>query len=153
MLLKRPTTSFQDMATLANHCLTTGALSLLRSITLTVHQQLPMTEWINDVLNLISASPLERFQIYSIGASFEALITEDLWSNLVLAHASRLVRISVHRMLISVEAIANICSQCTNLEELFVVMESSTLVCSRSCDVGDALNNAMRRTTWPTVCQ
>ncbi|KJA23909.1 hypothetical protein HYPSUDRAFT_66002 [Hypholoma sublateritium FD-334 SS-4] len=116
-----------DMAILANRCLTTGSLSLLRSITLTVHQQLSMKEWIHDVLNLISASPLERFQIYSIGVSFEALITEDLWNNLVLTHASRLVRISVHRMLISLEAIANICSQCTNLEELFVVMESSAL--------------------------
>lgn len=111
-----------------------------------------MKEWINDVLNLISASPLERFQIYSIGVSFEALITEDLWNNLVLVHASRLVRISVHRMLISLEAIANICSQCTNLEELFVVMESSTLVCSRCIDVNGVLKNVMRRTTWPTVC-
>lgn len=120
------------MAYLASRCLTSGALVRLRSITLTMHQQLAIKEWINDVLNLISASPLERFQIYSIGVSFEASVTEDLWRNLVLAHAPRLIRISVHRMLISLGAVANICLQCTELEELFVVMESSNVVSHRS---------------------
>ncbi|KAF8958990.1 hypothetical protein BDZ97DRAFT_1923300 [Flammula alnicola] len=115
-----------DMATFASRCTSSGALNGLRSITLTVHQQLPIQEWTKNVIDLLSSSPLERFQIYSTGASFESPVTEDLWSKLVLTHGKCLIRISVHRMLISLEAISNICSQCTNLEELFVVMESSS---------------------------
>ncbi|KAF9484062.1 hypothetical protein BDN70DRAFT_872961 [Pholiota conissans] len=115
-----------DMALFASRCTSTGALKRLCSITLTVHQQLSINEWAGDVLDLVADSPLERFQIYSTGASFEASATEELWKQLVVTHSGRLARISVHRMLISLDAIANICSRCVNLEELFIVMESGS---------------------------
>jgi hypothetical protein len=116
------------MASFASHCISSGALIRLHSITLTVHQQLSIDEWTRDVLDLVRDSPLQRFQIYSIGASFEASATEALWKELILTHSERLIRISIHRMLISLDAIASICSKCINLEELFVVIESNSFV-------------------------
>lgn len=126
------------MTLFANKCISHGTLNLLRSVTLTVHHQLPMKEWIAAVVHLISASPLELFQIYSTGAFFESPMTDNLWNQLIMTHGKRLVRFSVHRMLISLEAISNICRQCTNLEQLFVVVESTSLVCQDlvcSCSV------------------
>ncbi|PPQ79027.1 hypothetical protein CVT25_002336 [Psilocybe cyanescens] len=116
-----------NMTLFANKCISHGTLNLLRSVTLTVHHQLPMKEWIAAVVHLISASPLELFQIYSTGAFFESPMTDNLWNQLIMTHGKRLVRFSVHRMLISLEAISNICRQCTNLEQLFVVVESTSL--------------------------
>ncbi|KAF4613324.1 hypothetical protein D9613_010978 [Agrocybe pediades] len=115
------------MATLASQCISSGALIRLRSITLTVNQQIPMKEWVTGVVELLSTSPLELFQIYSSGAFFESPVTDDLWNQLILNHGQRITRFSVHRMLISLEAIDNICSQCTNLEQLFIVVEPNSL--------------------------
>jgi len=118
------------MTEFARQCNLSGVLKRLRSITLTVHQQLPMKEWITGVIELLSNSPLELFQIYSTGAFLESPMTDDLWSRLILTHGKRLIRFSVHRMLISLEAIKTICTQCTNLEQLFIVVEPSSLVSS-----------------------
>lgn len=118
------------MAEFARQCNSSGVLKRLRSITLTVHQQLSMKEWIAGVIDLLSMSPLELFQIYSTGAFFESPMTDNLWSQLILTHGKRLIRFSVHRMLISLEAIKAICMQCTNLEQLFVVVEPTSLVSS-----------------------
>lgn len=118
------------MIVFARECKSSGALRRLRSITLTVHQQLPMKEWKAGVIDLLSTSPLEVFQIYSTGAFLESPTTDDLWSQLILTHGKRLIRFSVHRMLISLEAIKTICMQCTTLEQLFIVVEPSSLVSS-----------------------
>lgn len=118
------------MTEFARQCNSSGVLKRLRSITLTVHQQLPMEEWITGVIDLLSTSPLELFQIYSTGAFLESPMTDNLWSRLILTHGKRLIRFSVHRMLISLEAIQNICMQCTNLEQLFIVVEPNSLVSS-----------------------
>ncbi|KAF8902526.1 hypothetical protein CPB84DRAFT_1814867 [Gymnopilus junonius] len=103
-----------DMKSFASQCTKSGVLKRLRSVTLTVQQQVPMKEWISG--------------IYSTGAFFESPLTDDLWSKLILMHGTRLVRFSIHRMLISLEAIQNICVKCVNLEQLFVVVEPSSLV-------------------------
>ncbi|KIM41347.1 hypothetical protein M413DRAFT_146971 [Hebeloma cylindrosporum] len=116
-----------DMAEFARQCNSSGVLKRLRSITLTVYQQLVMKEWITGVLDLLGDSPLELFQIYSTGAFFESPMTDNFWRQLVLTHGKRLTRFSVHRMLISLEAIKTICLQCTRLEQLFVVVEPSSL--------------------------
>lgn len=109
-------------------CMNSGTLNHLRSITLTVHQQLSMTQWMDDVLNLLSSSPLEVFQLYSTGAFFESPTTDEFWATLVSHHGRRLIRLSIHRMLISLKAIDNICMKCTALEQLFVVIEPNRLV-------------------------
>src|SRR6266446_102876 len=111
------------MIQFAKQCNSSRVLKRLRSITLTVHQQLSMKDWITGIIDLLSTSPLELFQIYSTDAFFESPMTDGLWSQLVLTHGKRLTRFSVHRMLISLEAIKTICMQCINLEQLFVVVE------------------------------
>lgn len=116
------------MSVFANKCVAYGTLKRLSSLTLTVHHQLPLKEWISSVVHLVSASPLELLQIYSTGAFFESPMTDDLWKQLIQAHGKRLVRFSVHRMLISLQAIRRICIHCTNLRQLFVVVEPSSLV-------------------------
>ena len=109
-------------------CVESGALSRLRSITLTVHQQLLLSTWMNNVLKLLSLAPLEVFQIYSTDAFFESPSTNHFWSQLVTAHEHRLKRFSVHRMLMSLDAIDDICRRCTSLEQFFLVLEPGCLV-------------------------
>jgi hypothetical protein len=83
-----------------------------------------------DVTDLLSSDvPLEMFQVYSTGAFFESPMTKQFWSDIVTAHQDRLIRFSVHRMLISLESIEDICKRCTRLEQLFVVVEPNSLVC------------------------
>lgn len=111
------------------YCTHTNALRRLRPITLTINQQTSLETWISEVIRLLPASvPLEVFQMYSSGTFIESPGTERLWSNLVTAHKDGLVRFSIHRMLISLEAIKDICRRCTQLEELFVVVEQHSVV-------------------------
>ncbi|KIK68548.1 hypothetical protein GYMLUDRAFT_68403 [Collybiopsis luxurians FD-317 M1] len=118
-----------DMFQFRLNCIRTNALRRLRSITLTVNAQTPLDIWTSEVIELLPASvPLETFQIYSSGAFIEeSPATEGLWAELVSAHKDRLTRFSVHRMLISIEAIEDVCRRCTKLEELFVVIEQSSI--------------------------
>ncbi|KAF8816309.1 hypothetical protein BYT27DRAFT_7184152 [Phlegmacium glaucopus] len=116
-----------DIATFANECISSGALRRLRSITLTTYFQVSLLAWVKHVVHLLSASPLECFQIYSAGALLDSPIIDELWSQLIAAHGKRLLRISIHRMLISWEAIHSICVQCTGLEQLFLVVDPDFL--------------------------
>jgi len=114
-------------------CAQSGALAQLRSITLTVHQQLPLDTWMCNVLDLLSLAPLEIFQIYSTGAFFESPRTNDFWSQLVTTHGHRLRRFSVHRMLLSLDAIDDICRRCPSLEQFFLVLEPESLQMLGAC--------------------
>jgi len=106
-----------------------NAFRRLRSITLTVNHQTPLDIWVNEVAALLPETvPLETFQIYSSGAFLESQPgTERLWAELVSAHRHRLVRFSVHRILLSIKAIEHICRQCTRLEQLFIVIEQASV--------------------------
>jgi hypothetical protein len=95
-------------------------------------------DWILDVPALLSSSPLEEFQIYSTGPVFESLPTVDFWMAIVNTHGSRLTRFSVHRMLIGLDSIEDICRRCPELEELFIVIEHAALVMV-SFDIVDLL--------------
>jgi hypothetical protein len=116
------------MANFSHRCAESGALTRLRFITLTVHQQLPLDIWTNNVLDLLRLAPLENFQIYSTDAFFESPSTNHFWSQLVTMHGHHLKRFSVHRMLISLDAIDDICRRCTSLEQFFLVLEPGSLV-------------------------
>jgi hypothetical protein len=139
------TFAYQNMSTFAHQWSTTEALNNLRSITLTISRSLADVEgWTKAVLNLLSSSPLERFQIYatsssSVGAASDATVPHKstgslestmatFWANFVTAHGHRLRRFSVHRMPIGLASIHEICSRCPNLEELFLVAEPRSLV-------------------------
>ena len=122
------TSGFQDIAVFADLCVSSGALRRLRSVTLTIYFQMSLMDWVKDVVHLLSTSPLEIFQIYSAGLSLDSPISDELWSQLILTHGKRFLRISVHRILISWEAIHSICVQCAKLEQLFLVVDPSSLV-------------------------
>ncbi|KAF5350601.1 hypothetical protein D9756_008654 [Leucocoprinus leucothites] len=71
---------------------------------------------------------LERFQMYSPHMFFEPCVaTSELFLGLVKRHGERLKRISVHRMLIGLDVIKNICTSCPVMEEFFVVVEPGGL--------------------------
>ncbi|KII93204.1 hypothetical protein PLICRDRAFT_151711 [Plicaturopsis crispa FD-325 SS-3] len=116
-----------DMAEFSRRCLRSGTLSHLRSITLTVQPHTAVGTWMRHVVDLLSKSPLEVFQIYSSGPTFEATLADEFWADIVSVHGQRLVRFSVHRLHINMAAIDDVCRRCTALEELFVVAEQSTL--------------------------
>ena len=103
------------MAAFANLCISSGALRRLRSFTLDTYFQID--HWVKHIVHLLSDSPLEIFQIYSAYP-----IKDELWTQLILSHGKRLLRISVCRTLISWEATHSICVQCTKLEQLLLVV-------------------------------
>ncbi|KAJ3561883.1 hypothetical protein NP233_g9923 [Leucocoprinus birnbaumii] len=71
---------------------------------------------------------LQRFQIYSPHMFFEpCLATKELFLGLVRTHGEKLKRISVHRMLIGLDVIRQICMSCPAMEEFFVVVEPGGL--------------------------
>ncbi|KAG7451596.1 uncharacterized protein BT62DRAFT_942611 [Guyanagaster necrorhizus] len=121
-----------NMHELARLCSQSPILHQLRSITLTINRQIPLQTWMQDVLQLLAFSPLEVFQIYSTGAFFESPMTYDFWREIVNAHGTRLTRFSVHRMLVGLEPIEDICRRCPNLEQLFIVIEQGSLVTLQS---------------------
>ncbi|KZT26140.1 hypothetical protein NEOLEDRAFT_1155981 [Neolentinus lepideus HHB14362 ss-1] len=98
----------------------TSTLSQLRSLTITV--QRPLEIWTRSVQKLMENVPLELFQVYSPGGEDVSILPDDFCSELVSRHHGRLRRFSVHRMRVSFGAVEKICSQCPNLEQLFVVM-------------------------------
>ncbi|KAF9078782.1 hypothetical protein BDP27DRAFT_1206321 [Rhodocollybia butyracea] len=118
-----------DMLQFRLDCTRMNAFHRLRSITLTVNHQTSLDIWANEVAALLPKTvPLETFQIYSSGAFIESQPgTERLWADLVTAHKHRLVRFSVHRILLSLSAIEDICRRCTKLEQLFIVIEQSSV--------------------------
>ncbi|KAF9453370.1 hypothetical protein P691DRAFT_801191 [Macrolepiota fuliginosa MF-IS2] len=76
----------------------------------------------------LSPPNLTHFQIYSPHMFFEPCsATRDLFRGLVDVHGGRLKRISVHRMLIGMDVIKEICARCIALEEFFVVIEPGGL--------------------------
>ncbi|KAF8639215.1 hypothetical protein AX17_001700 [Amanita inopinata Kibby_2008] len=117
-----------DMTDFSRRCTSARAMRRLRSITLTLRQQRqPLESWLEDVLVLLAPAPLEVFQIYSLSAFVEAPVTDGFWKALVDVHGGRLTRFAVHRMLIGLDAIRDVCERCVRLEQLFIVIEPEAL--------------------------
>ncbi len=118
------------MSEFSRRCTAIGATRRLRSITLTLHQQSrPLEPWLNDVLTLLAPAPLEVFQMYSLNTFVAAPVTNTFWQALVTIHGNRLRRFAVHRMMIGLDAIRDICERCVKLEQLFIVIAPTTMVC------------------------
>ncbi|KAH7883024.1 hypothetical protein F5I97DRAFT_1901313 [Phlebopus sp. FC_14] len=111
-----------SMSAFKNSIMHTQAFRQLRSVTLTAHIQVPLSDWSRDVDELLSSSPLESFSVYSTTTSTGGRIPDDFWRSLVHTHGRRLKCFSIHRMPIGVPALELICSQCPLLEQLFVVV-------------------------------
>ncbi|KAL0946041.1 hypothetical protein HGRIS_012315 [Hohenbuehelia grisea] len=116
-----------DLAAFVERCRASNALRRLKAITLTLNQQRELEETTENIVSLVADVPLERFQIYSVGAVVEAPLTQTFWARILDHHAARLTRLSVHRMLISLDVIEDICLRCDNLDQLFVVVEPEHL--------------------------
>jgi hypothetical protein len=102
----------------------------LRSITLTLHQQSQsLGPWFNDVMTLLAPAPLEVFQMYSVNTFVAAPVTNRFWRALATTHGNRLKRFAVHRMMIGLDAIRDICEMCVKLEQLFIVIAPTAMVC------------------------
>ncbi|KAH9903262.1 hypothetical protein C8Q73DRAFT_742398 [Cubamyces lactineus] len=116
-----------DMAAFSEQCNRSGALSRLRSITLTVDEHTSLSEWQQHVLSLLSQAPLQQFHISTVGGHVDHRLSDEFCKAIVSAHRNRLTRFSVHRMRMSIDAIADICARCTVLQQLFVVAEPNDL--------------------------
>ncbi|KAG1719184.1 hypothetical protein EDB19DRAFT_1787029 [Suillus lakei] len=110
-----------DMTRFNNICKEHRAFRRLRSITLAVHIETPFRTWTGDVTELLSTAPLEILQIYATTPTAKVVIADEFWKTIVTMHGSRLKRFSIDRMTISLDALRDICSRCSVLEQLFVV--------------------------------
>ena len=118
------------MAEFSRRCTTMGAMRSLRSIMLTLHQQSQSLEpWFDNVMALLAPAPLEVFQMYSLNTFVAAPVTNRFWRALAATHGSRLKRFAVHRMMIGLDAIRDICEMCVKLEQLFIVIAPTAMVC------------------------
>jgi hypothetical protein len=61
---------------------------------------------------------------------------DNLVTNLISVHGSRLKRFSLHRLPISLKALDDVCTGFMNLEQLFIVVEQGDLV-----------------SPWPRICR
>ena len=80
------------------------------------------------VLRMLSNSPLEEFHISSNGGEVGLGISAELCEDIVAAQGATLRRFSVHRLRMDLAAVQNICRNCSHLEQLFVTMEQDELV-------------------------
>ncbi|KAJ6623654.1 hypothetical protein B0H10DRAFT_1786141 [Mycena sp. CBHHK59/15] len=112
-----------NMDRLSQLCVRSDALAHLKAITLSLDQE----TWLTSVSTMLSTAPLEVFQIYATSAFVQSSATEAFWRDVVTTHGPRLTRFSVHRMLISLRAIEDVCVRCTSLLQLFVVIDHASL--------------------------
>ncbi|KAI0752600.1 hypothetical protein C8Q80DRAFT_1217127 [Daedaleopsis nitida] len=131
-----------NMGIFSENCNRSGALNRLRSITLTVDEHTSLVEWQQHVLNLFSPAPLQQFHISTVGGHVNHRLSDDFCSAIVSAHGSRLTRFSVHRMRMSINAIADICRRCVVLQQLFIVVEQNDMD-----ELGACLSRAPRLRT------
>ncbi|KAL1948356.1 hypothetical protein VTO73DRAFT_12431 [Trametes versicolor] len=122
-----------DMGAFSEHCNRAGTLSRLRSITLTVDEHTSLADWQRDVLSLLANVPLQQFHISTIGGHVNHRLSDEFCKAVVSAHGQRLTRFSVHRMRMGIGAIADICTRCPVLQQLFIVVEQNDMDTLGSC--------------------
>ena len=137
-----------NMRAFAAFCVKHNSLKQLSSITLTLSRQLGsgVRDWAEAVVELLSQSSLEKFNVYAAsggsiaelwgredltGPSFSAT-AQWLWKEIARAHRHTLKRFSVLRFSMDVKTVEQVCRQCENLEELFILAEFNWLVSKRS---------------------
>ncbi|KAJ7023561.1 hypothetical protein C8F04DRAFT_1401610 [Mycena alexandri] len=113
-----------NIAALSAHCAGSNALARLQSFTLSIHTE----AWLAAAAALVVPAPLEAIHLYATRAFTPTAAGDAFWQDLVSLHGARLTRVSVHRMSISLPAIADVCVRCPALQELFIVVDPSSLV-------------------------
>ena len=103
-------------------------LHRLTSLTITINVLWNST-WAKDIPSLVSASPLEYFQLYGTTMiNNQGAQLDDFVASLISVHGPRLKRFSLHRLPISLKALDDVCTGFTSLEQLFIVVEQEDLV-------------------------
>ncbi|KAF9531062.1 hypothetical protein CPB83DRAFT_849257 [Crepidotus variabilis] len=124
-----------DVRAFANTCSTHRYFDHLRSITITVPDPAPESwaAWAFSIIELLSGSPLQVFQLYHTTLSSKPILPDDLWHQLLFHHAHRLTKISVHRLAISPGIIQLICANSFVLEHFFFTIEATTTLKLAEC--------------------
>ena len=111
----------------------TATFNDLRSLTLGFHSEISTEAWSSSIITLTSRARLEELHLYVSATSKKtnfnppARISEVL-ENVLPLHSETLHKVSVNRLSISSSAVGRICSLCTKLESLFVMVDDSSLV-------------------------
>ena len=123
-------------------CRKAQLLKRLTSLTITISIHLLKSEWAKDIPSLVSSSPLEYLQLYgTIMTKDKEAQADDFVTTLASVHGSRLKRLSLHRLPISLSALRNACVGFTNLEQLFIVVEQRDLVSPWAVSLRSALTS------------
>ena len=78
---------------------------------------------------MVSLSPLEYLQLYGTATIRDKEARLDHFvTGLISVHGSRLKRLSLHRLPLSLKALDDVCTGFTNLEQLFTAVEQEHLV-------------------------
>ncbi|KAJ7510664.1 hypothetical protein B0H11DRAFT_2168467 [Mycena galericulata] len=115
--------TMQNMGALSALCTGSTALARMTAVTLSLHTE----AWMPSVTALLAPAPLEVLQIYPTSAFVQTAATDAFWRALITAHGARLTRFSVHRMPVSLPVIADVCTRCPALRQLFVVVDHEAL--------------------------
>lgn len=116
-----------DVSALSERCFARGGLTQLKSFTFALHPGSTDHTWAEGALDLLAQSPLEIFQLYSVGGGADALEANRLCRQLVEAHGHRMTRFSFSRLLLELSSIRSMCEGCPNLTQLFVFISSRDL--------------------------
>ncbi|KAI0258580.1 hypothetical protein BC834DRAFT_926482 [Gloeopeniophorella convolvens] len=116
-----------NMAALHAACARAGGLISLRSFTLTIHPDHSTDAWMSDTASLLAESPLEYFQIYAPRAGTQRALADTFCMRIIHQHHEHLVRFSFHRLQLSLDVIERVCTQCTSLEQLFMLVDHAEM--------------------------
>lgn len=102
----------------------------MKSFTFTFEPSLLNDAWIDSIVALLSASPLDLFQAYATDreTALDAPTVDVLINRIVRSHGHRLTRLAVHRARLRLRTIDGICTACPNLRQLFMLIDCADLV-------------------------
>jgi len=118
----------QDMGAFSSQCTHAGSMISLKSLTLTLHAHLISDSWIKQMDDLLSLSPIELFQVYSVITTNDSPLANLLVSSMLSAHGHRLTKFSVHRIRLDLNTIREVCRRCPELNQLFITLSSRDIV-------------------------
>ncbi|KAI0311408.1 hypothetical protein OF83DRAFT_1151190 [Amylostereum chailletii] len=116
-----------DIVALSGECARAGFLTSLESFTLTIRPDLLTDAWIDGASRLLSHSPLEAFQLYATDTTSKSYSADALCARIVAAHGPRLARFAFNRLRLTPAAITEVCVRCTELQQLFMLVDPSDL--------------------------
>ena len=116
------------MLTLGGACAKAGGLTSLRSFTLTIRLKNSTDALMDGTELLLRGSSLEVFQIFMHDSGSLAAPADQFFVRIIDQHRDHLVRFSFHRPSIGLDVIDHVCTSCSWLEELFIVINHTDMV-------------------------